>query len=354
MTQTAIAWSGLPCYGARLIRAGVERLGEPVAVLGTPPDVPAQGMDAIVGQPVRWVGSRDVVTWRSLGLPVPQTFFFTGWSEPVFMRLAHEVRDAGGTTIGMIDNNLRGTWRQALGAVYFRLRLRGLYDYFWVPGQSGARLAAKLGMPRDRVATGLYSADTFVFQKSPGITSRPRRFLFVGQFIERKNVQLLCAAFLQAFGDSSDPPQLLLVGSGPLRDRLPSHPSITIEDFAPPDRIREWMTTSRWFVLPSKHEHWGLVVHEAVLSGCMLVLSSAVGAIGEFATAANSRVVPTDDSCALASAFRELAALPDAALDAGHRESLAVAKRRSVEQWAETFVSFSRGSGVPDPARPPA
>lgn len=346
VTRIAIAWSGLPCYGARLIRAGVERLGEPVAVLGTPPDVPAQGMEMIVGQPIRWVGSRDMVTWRSLGLPIPRIFFFTGWSEPVFMRLAREVRRAGGTTIGLIDNNVRGTWRQALGAIYFRCRLRSLYDYFWVPGHSGLRLAAKLGMPRDRVATGLYSADTSIFHESPGMLARPRRFLFVGQLIERKNVHLLCDAFLEAFAEAADPPQLLVVGCGPLRDRLPMHPAITFQDFAPPEQIRDWMTTSRWFVLPSKHEHWGLVVHEAVLSGCMLLLSSAVGAISEFATAVNSRVVPTDDRASLVNALRELASLSDEALDAGHRESLTVAKRRSAEQWADTFVSFCRGRGV--------
>jgi glycosyltransferase involved in cell wall biosynthesis len=351
MTRIAIAWSGLPCYGARLIRAGVERSDEPVTVLGTPPDVPAQGMDEIVGQSVKWVQSNDEATWRSLGLPVPRIFFFTGWSEPVFMRLAREVREAGGTNIGMIDNSFRGTWKQAIGAIYFRYRLRTLYDYFWVPGQSGVQLALRLGMPRDRIAIGQYSADTVLFQESPEMIARPRRFLFVGQFIERKNVRLLCEAFLQAFGDTKNPPELLLVGSGPLRGQLPSHPSIRIESFAPPERIREWMTASRWFVLPSKHDHWPLVIHEAVLSGCMLLLSSAIGSISEFATAANSRVVPTDDCRALAAALRDLASLPDEALEAGRLESLSLAKKRSVAQWAETFVEFSRGRGVAESAR---
>lgn len=351
MTRIAIAWSGLPCYGARLIRAGLERSGEPVAVLGTPPDVPARGMDEIVGQPVKWVQSNDKATWRSLGLPVPSIFFFTGWSEPVFMRLAREVHEAGGTNIGMIDNSFRGTWKQAIGGIYFRYRLRALYDYFWVPGHSGVQLASRLGMPRERIAVGQYSADTELFQESPAMVARPRRFLFVGQFIERKNVRLLCEAFLQAFDGAADPPELLLVGSGPLRAQLPSHPSIRIESFAPPERIREWMTTSRWFVLPSKHDHWPLVIHEAVLSGCMLLLSSAIGSISEFATAANSRVVPTDDCRALAAAFLDLASLPDEALEEGRLESLSLAKKRSVAQWAETFVEFSRGRGVAEHAR---
>lgn len=351
MTRVAIAWSGLPCYGARLIRAGIEQLGEPVAVLGTPPDVPAQGMAAMIGQPVHWVGSAQKTTWYSLGLPVPKVFFFTGWSEPVFMGLAHEVRKAGGTNIGMIDNNFRGTWKQALGAIYFRTILKRLYDYFWVPGRSAARLAVKLGMPRDHIAMGMYSADTVLFQESPPMLARPRRFLYVGQFIERKNVLLLCDAFIEACRYMTNPPELLLVGSGPLRHQLPSHPSITIENFATPDRIREWMTTSRWFVLPSKREHWGLVVHEAVLSGCMLLLSSAVGSISEFATEANARVVPTEDYSALVDAFRDLAALPDTELEAGRQASLRVAKRRSVEQWAATFVTFAAGRGVADHAR---
>ena len=47
---------------------------------------------------------------------------------------------------------------------------------------------------------------------------------------------------------------------------------------------------SLFFILPSIREHWGLVVHEASLSGCFLLLSNNVGSIEEFSNKKNSKI----------------------------------------------------------------
>jgi len=50
------------------------------------------------------------------------------------------------------------------------------------------------------------------------------------------------------------------------------------------------MRNARFLVLPSRDDHWGLVVHEAALSGCGLIVSSAVGAGMDLVQADNGRI----------------------------------------------------------------
>ena len=44
MTELVVAWPGLPDYAARCIRAVIERSAVSVAVIGTRPDVPIEGL----------------------------------------------------------------------------------------------------------------------------------------------------------------------------------------------------------------------------------------------------------------------------------------------------------------------
>ena len=81
--------------------------------------------------------------------------------------------------------------------------------------------------------------------------------------------------------------ELELYGSGPLRDELnrtieqseqSNNRTIHLHDFLQPEELAAKYREARIFCLPSLEEHWGLVVHEAALSGCALLLSNRVGA----------------------------------------------------------------------------
>lgn len=322
----AFSWNGLPQYAARLMRAAIERLDEPCAVIGSRPEVPVVGMEEVLGQPARWVDAGRPVSWADLGLTPPSIFVQSGWAYPAFNALGAETRRAGGKVIGMMDNNWRGDFRQrVMGPIGFRLLHRRKFDRMLVAGKSGKRLARYWGIPEDAIRTGMYGADPAIFSCRTALAERPREFLFVGQFIARKDVLGLCDAFLAA-GDQLQDWTLRLCGSGVLRDEIPRHPRIHVEAFVQPEALHARFDGARVFVLPSLFEAWGLVVHEAALSGCAMILSDAIGSAPDLATPVNALSYRAGDRSKLSSRLVEIANWAPGRLREASAESVRLAR----------------------------
>jgi glycosyltransferase involved in cell wall biosynthesis len=338
--RVCIAWSGLPLYAAAGIAAAIESSGHEISVIGTRPAVPTAGMADVIGRPIKWIEVDQRVSFLELGLSLPDIVFVTGWAIPSFMRLASQARRAGGKVVCMADNSFRGDARQWLGAVAYRLAYRRFYDHVWVPGKSAAHLMRFYGVPTDRISQGLYTADTSVFQCETALASRPLRFVFAGQFIERKNLLRMCAAFLRFRRRSSRPCELHLYGAGPLRDRIPDHPDIHVHGFATPSRLSAALNAARCLILPSLIDHWGLVVHEAAACGVLLIVSDATGAAEDLCGPTNSRVIRAASEEDMVNAFEWAACLNQTDLTAASQESVERAAAFSVPKWAATFSSI--------------
>ncbi|TIL62935.1 MAG: glycosyltransferase [Mesorhizobium sp.] len=286
--EVAFSWHGLPQYAARLIRAAAARLDRPCVVVGSRPVVPIDGMEQVLGRPVQWIDPGKPTSWSEIGLKIPKFYIQSGWSYPAFSALGREVKEAGGCVIGLSDANWRGDLRQLLlGPAAFRLRHRRHFDAIIVPGHQGERLLRYFGMPRHRIRMGLYGADPTLFSPGPPLAERPPEFLFVGQLIRRKDILGLTSAFVE-FCRQRPEWTLRICGSGELRNQIPVHPKIIVEDFVQPQELASRYYSARFLVLPSLVEAWGLVVHEASLSGCGLVLSDAVGSADDLASDRNA------------------------------------------------------------------
>jgi len=109
------------------------------------------------------------------------------------------------------------------------------------------------------------------------------RFLFCGVINERKGLDLLLPAFdrligkgiaarLELVGQEARLPELLKNISGDARSR------ITYHGFQPPERLPEFFARADVFVLPSRHDGWGVVVNQALGAGLAVIASDAVGA----------------------------------------------------------------------------
>jgi glycosyltransferase involved in cell wall biosynthesis len=283
-----ISWDGLPQYAARLIKEFLKSDYRNISIIGTKPVVPIKGMEEIIGQEIFWINKdQKILTWELLNLPVPGIFIQAGWSVKPFINLADEVRYERGKIIALADNDFRGNIRQFFGAVRFRLFLRRKINGIIVPGISGKRLMKYYGMPEEKLRTGMYGADPALFSNGLELIKRPKEILFVGQFIKRKGVLYLCNAFLRLYRQNPGW-RLRLCGSGELKSQIPESPGIVVEEFVQPERLSDIYRNARFFILPSSRESWGLVVHEAALSGCALLLSSKVGSIPDLANSKNS------------------------------------------------------------------
>lgn len=195
-----------------------------------------------------------------------------------------------------------------------RFRLKGRPWYFWGerlrPRQTGRRQAVRdfISAPLRNAAgiAGIGSrAEADYRDKFPGVAHfsvpyycdlgpflaepRPARdpaqtvFLFCGQMIERKGVDLLIAAFAQIIGKNQNA-KLLLVGREADLPRFVdgldpvARSRITYAGFQPPEELPKFFAQADVFVLPSRYEGWGVVVNQALGAGLPVICSDAVGA----------------------------------------------------------------------------
>ncbi len=109
------------------------------------------------------------------------------------------------------------------------------------------------------------------------------RFLFVGQMIPRKGVDVLLAAFSRLLEEGL-PVELHLAGrEGALPQWLAGlTPAvcdrITYHGFLQPLELPLVFSNADIFVIPSRHDGWGVVVNQALGAGLPVITSTAVGA----------------------------------------------------------------------------
>ncbi len=337
-TTVAVAWSGLPPYGLNNIRALMAHFGVLPIVVGTRPDLSYDAIEKVSGLPVHWIDPADATaSWSRLGTPVPEVLIVSGWAMPAFNELGRQVRANGGAVIVMVDNRWRGDLRQWLAPLVFNTKYRGWFKAAIVPGKAARRFVRFLGIPNDAIFEGLYSGNPHVFVPGPPLHERPQRLLFVGRFEERKGVRELAAAW-QSVQPQIPGWQLHAVGEGPLQSVLEGSPGVVVHRFQQLRQLAGFYQSSRFLVLPSHEDHWGVVVHEAAKSGCGLLLSENVGAGADLANAVNSFSFPPRQPAAIAAAILRAARLDDAQLRAAYHESLALSYRFGPQVFADAVV----------------
>jgi len=125
-------------------------------------------------------------------------------------------------------------------------------------------------------------------------------FVFAGSFSERKGVDLL----LQALQDDRlAQASIVFVGTGPLRESIAAiaeQRPLRILDHLSQDELRQVFWDSRFIVLPSRSEPFGLVVSEAMYCGIPAIISDEPGLLSQVDEGRNGLVFPNGSIDALA------------------------------------------------------
>jgi glycosyltransferase involved in cell wall biosynthesis len=137
------------------------------------------------------------------------------------------------------------------------------------------------GAPRDRVFPFAYFLPETRHGAPPRKSAQKSfRVLFVGQFIERKRLDLLVNA-LALVPDHE--PELVVVGSGPLEHELRSLAEVKLGQrlswlgVRRQSEIPAIMASADCLVLPSRFDGWGAVASEALLVGTPVICSDRCG-----------------------------------------------------------------------------
>lgn len=145
-------------------------------------------------------------------------------------------------------------------------------------------LAAR-GMPRERIFPFAYFLPERMEMYPPaGGPSTHYRVLFVGQFIERKRLNLLINALANVANDCAF--ELAVIGAGPLENELLTLARSRLAGRfewvgqLSQDKVLAYMDTADCLVLPSRHDGWGAVISEALMAGTPVICSDRCGAAG--------------------------------------------------------------------------
>jgi glycosyltransferase involved in cell wall biosynthesis len=161
--------------------------------------------------------------------------------------------------------------------------------------------------------------------------------LFASKLQDRKN----CAQLLEAYSQLAprpglEPlPYLVIVGDGEQRDELESQAaatgfkSIRFCGFRNQSELPGYFDLATVFVLPSRHEPWGLIVNEAMNAARPAIVSNNVGCQLDLVTdGVEGCVYPVGDVAALTAALRRVLEAPGAAKAMGQNAL------RRIQTWS--------------------
>lgn len=157
----------------------------------------------------------------------------------------------------------------------FRRLLGHQADMFIVMGESGARYLRTLHIQDSKILQIPYATKVHLFTET-SLTKTPeqaRRWLYVGQLIERKGLMpFLDVAVRWASANRDCTIEFLIAGDGPIRDELnhfacPANLRVRLLGHVPYGNVSTIYADSGVFVFPTLADTWGLVVNEAMASG---------------------------------------------------------------------------------------
>lgn len=157
--------------------------------------------------------------------------------------------------------------------------------------------------------------------------------LFASKLQERKHCRHLIEGY-EAFCKSSAAPHpyLVIVGDGEERASLESYvretglTDVRFAGFQNQSVLPRYFQLADVFVLPSRHEPWGLIVNEAMAAGCPCIVSDDVGSHTDLITdGVEGFVFPTGNVPALTDALVRFFANPSNAATMGRNAAHRVA-----------------------------
>ena len=158
--------------------------------------------------------------------------------------------------------------------------------------------------------------------------------LFASKLQERKRCDHLLEAYLQIRRQTALDPYLLIVGDGEMRAALEERArdsncgDIFFTGFRNQSELPRLFDLSTVFVLPSRHEAWGLITNEAMAAGLPVVVSDDVGcAVDLVRNGENGFVYPVGDITALCDALI-------ATLKPGRAAAMGERSREIISKWS--------------------
>ncbi|HTV09727.1 MAG TPA: glycosyltransferase family 4 protein [Candidatus Aquilonibacter sp.] len=178
------------------------------------------------------------------------------------------------------------------------------------------------------------NADTAKLRAELQLSPNRPVILFASKLQQRKHADHLLEAYHRLCFSSDPGPYLVIVGDGEERQPLETRATelgldgVRFAGFRNQSELPAFFALAQVFVLPSRHEPWGLIVNEAMACGCCVVVSDDVGAHTDLITnGVEGFVYPTGNIEALTNALRQVLSVP------GQARRMGEAARSRIAGW---------------------
>ena len=182
---------------------------------------------------------------------------------------------------------------------WIKSKIVNLYDAALVGGTRQMEYLTSFGFSAHKIFTGYASVDNNYFEKESirlrsSIQEIKKKynlnrdfFLTSARFIPKKNLLNLIKAYnLYKEKTETDLFDLVIIGDGIEKQKMENlitnfnlTENIHLPGFLQYDKIPEFYTAAKVFILPSLREQWGLVVNEALASGLPVIASQRCGCV---------------------------------------------------------------------------
>jgi glycosyltransferase involved in cell wall biosynthesis len=313
-------------------------------------------------KPVHWGsehGAIEVVADADLARrvatlsPKPDAILTPGWTRPRTWLAAHAARARGIPLLLPSDKTLNEpSEKQPLRTVLtmaHAVKARFVHG-FLTTGTLGRTALQSVGVPADRIATGLYPVDVSWWDRQlaqqRALTESLRKdrlgafvVLAVSKLHERENPLLVIEGFARLRRQLPSA-RLLFVGDGPLRGEVQRRIAslglandVTLAGYLPYAALAGFYGAADVFVHVPRREPWGISVLEAMACSLPVVAASTVGSAADLVISGRTGLlISPGDEAELGDALGRLAP-SGVALEAGRRA------RRRVEALDVTCVA---------------
>ena len=168
----------------------------------------------------------------------------------------------------------------------------------------------------------------------------PHQFIFVGRLERVKSIDVLVKVWSR-LGRKRKDWELVVIGSGSLEKELLGLKAVKHFQFQQPEQLSRHLEMAGCFVLPSRKEPWGVVIHEHAAAGLPLICSDACGAAETFLISSmNGYSYPADDHLALENRMLRIINSPDYKLIEMSKSSHQIGQRIAASTSAANLLSI--------------
>ena len=271
----------------------------------------------------------------------PTAIVCSGWMDSDYNALAKSYQKHIPVVL-TLDNWWTGSLKQRIAALTAPWFIHRRFNRAWVPGEPQIPFAKKLGFSGHSLATGFYCADPKPFQaiyEKRQATSSSKKILYIGRYLDVKGVRELWAAFLELSNEFPEW-ELHCIGTGELWDSRAIHPKIIHHGFKQPHELESHLVDAAFFVMPSKKEPWGVVLHEMALSGLPLLASVEVGATRKFLIPQVTGLNFDPTMQGVSDALMRMLCMSSDDLTRLGAESRSLAITETSEKWVDTLLAL--------------